>query len=209
MTRWYSEKKHEHYYKEAKKVGYRARSAFKLIQLQKKFNIIKKGDVVIDLGAAPGGWSQIATKTTGDTGLVISIDLLPIKPIENVRIIQGDVTKTETIEKIKQLLEDKKADVILSDMSPEISGNYSVDHARSLYLCEQALDTTNYLLKTNGTFICKLFEGEDTKEFINKVKQIFNAVKQYSPKASRKSSSETYIIGKSFKTDKKYRGANP
>jgi len=199
MTRWYTEKKREHFYKEAKRTGYRARSAFKLKHIQKKFDVIRKGDIVIDLGAAPGGWSQIAKELVGNHGSVIGIDILPIKPIEDIKFIQGDLTETSTVDKIKQIMKKNHADVVLSDMSPDISGNYSVDQARSLWLSEKALDAAKMLLKSGGNFVCKIFEGEDTKDFIEKVKQSFFIVKVFSPEASRKSSSEIYIISKSFK----------
>ena len=199
MTRWYSEKKREHYYKEAKRLGYRARSAFKLLQIQKKFHVIKKNDIVLDLGAAPGGWSQIAKEITGKHGIVIGVDLSPVKPIDGVTFLQEDMTNDETIEKIKKKLKDKKVDVVISDMSPDISGSYSVDHARSIYLCEQALKTVDLLLRNNGNFVCKVFSGEDLDSFIQKVNDRFRVVKQFVPRASRKSSSEVYVIGKYFK----------
>jgi 23S rRNA (uridine2552-2'-O)-methyltransferase len=198
MTRWYTEKKREHFYKEAKRVGYRARSAFKLQQIQKRFHIISKNDVVVDLGAAPGGWSQVAKELVGENGTVIAADLSAMNPLEGVQCIQGDLTKVETIEQIKELMDRRQADVVLSDMSPDISGNYSVDQARSAWLCECALGAAEQLLKPNGHFICKIFEGEDTKEFLEKVRQRFTVVKIFAPEASRKSSSEVYIIAKSY-----------
>jgi 23S rRNA (uridine2552-2'-O)-methyltransferase len=199
MTRWYREKKREHFYKEAKKVGYRARSAFKLQQIQQRFHIIPKGGIVVDLGAAPGGWSQITSDLVGQEGTVIAADLSPIKPLDKVQCIQGDVTQPETIEQLKQLMDTRKADVVLSDMSPDISGTYSVDQARSAYLCECALSAANQLLKQGGTFVCKIFEGEDTKGFLAKVRQQFALVKTFTPEATRKSSSEIYIIAKRYK----------
>ncbi len=199
MTRWYTEKKREHFYKEAKRVGYRARSAFKLQQIQKRFHILSKNDLVIDLGAAPGGWSQIAKELVGESGIVIGIDILPIKPLEGVQLIQGDITEKETIEEIKQQMKNKQADVVLSDMSPDITGNYSVDQARSIWLCKKALETAETLLKPGGHFICKIFEGEDTKKYIDTVKRRFHIVKKFSPPASRKTSSELYFIAKSLK----------
>jgi len=198
MTRWYSEKKREHFYKEAKRVGYRARSAFKLKQIQKKFRIMQEGDAVIDLGAAPGGWSQVAKELVGEGGTVIGIDLLRIEPINGVTFLQGDLTKEPTLQKIVQIIGDDKADILLSDMSPNISGNYSIDQARSIYLCEQALKVTENLLKDGGHFVCKVFAGEDTGDFIQKVHQKFKAVKCYSPPASRKSSSEVYVVARSL-----------
>jgi 23S rRNA (uridine2552-2'-O)-methyltransferase len=197
MTRWYSEKKHEHYYKQAKKTGYRARSAFKLKQINKKFNILKQGDSVIDLGASPGGWSQVAKEIIGE-GQLIGIDLLHVQPITGAIFLKDDMTKDSTITKIEELLDTKKADVVISDMSPDISGNYSVDQAKSIFLCQQALKTAEVLLKSGGHFVCKAFEGEDLKEFTDELKSKFKMVKHHHPQASRKSSSEVYIIAKSF-----------
>ncbi len=199
MTRWYTEKKKEHFYKQAKQVGYRARSAFKLQQIQNRFHLIPNNGIVLDLGAAPGGWSQVAKELVGTQGIVIGVDLSSIKPIDDVQFLQGDVTKTETLDQIKDLMNGKNADVIISDMSPDISGNYSVDQARSVWLCESALHVVTQLLQPGGHFICKIFEGEDTKAFIEKVKHQFMVVKTFSPEATRKSSSEVYIIAKSFK----------
>jgi len=199
MSRWYSEKKREHFYKEAKKHGYRARSAYKLKQIQKKFNIISKNDIVIDLGAAPGGWSQVAKEIIGESGKIIGVDISPIKPINGVVFIQGDITDKNTLEVVNKQLYNKKADVIISDMSPDITGNYSIDHANSMWLCENAFNFSKIILKNGGNFICKIFEGEDTVKFINSVKNDFNMVKRFSPNASRKSSSELYLIAKALK----------
>lgn len=195
-TRWYQEKKREHYYRQAKKDGYRARSAFKLKQIQKKFDILKDGDVVVDLGAAPGGWSQVAKELTGDSGTIVGIDLLPINPLKDVSFLKGDITEDSSIEKIKDIVGSSKVDVVISDISPNISGNYSVDQARSIFLCQQAFKTVQILLKEGGTFVCKVFEGEDLKDFVDVVKKEFRTVKHFSPPASRKSSSEIYIIAK-------------
>ena len=199
MTRWYVEKKREHYYKQAKKQGYRARSAYKLKQIQKKFNIISKDDIVVDLGAAPGGWSQVAKEIVGDDGHVFGIDLLPIKPLEGVEFLKGDMTEEGSINRLKELLNSSFADVVISDMSPDISGTYSIDQARSVFLCEQAFIATEHFLKDNGNFICKIFEGEDLDSFYNKISKKFSFVKRFNPNASRKSSSEIYIIAKGFK----------
>jgi 23S rRNA (uridine2552-2'-O)-methyltransferase len=199
MTRWYKEKKKEHFYKEAKRVGYRARSSFKLLQIQKKFNIIKRGDTVVDLGAAPGGWSQVAKEIVGENGKVIGVDLMQIRPLFGVTFLQADMTKESSLCELENVIEGKQADVIISDMSPDISGNYSVDHARSLYLSEQALKTAEILLKLNGNFVCKVFTGEDLDVFVKKINKKFRIVKRHSPPASRKTSSEIYIIAKFFR----------
>ena len=198
MTRWYSEKKREHFYKEAKRVGYRARSAFKLKQIQEKFKILKKGNTVIDLGAAPGGWSQVAKEIVGEKGTVSGIDISPIKPISGITFLQGDMTKDTSIQELINIVGEKKADVVLSDMSPDISGTYSMDHARSIFLSEQALITAELVLKPGGNFICKVFSGEELQDFVQKINKRFRNVKCFSPDASRKSSSEIYIVARYF-----------
>ncbi|RLF40599.1 MAG: 23S rRNA (uridine(2552)-2'-O)-methyltransferase [Thermoplasmata archaeon] len=199
MTRWYRERKEDYFYRKAKKEGYRARSSFKLKQIQQRFNIIHRNDTIVDLGAAPGGWSQVALELVGPNGLVIGVDLDMIQPISNVIFIQGDITNPETINRIKNAIGDKTADVVLSDMSPDISGIYSIDHARSVYLCEKALEVARELLRDGGNFVCKIFMGSEYENFIKEVKRWFNQVKPFTPPASRRSSSETYIIAKNFK----------
>jgi 23S rRNA (uridine2552-2'-O)-methyltransferase len=206
MTRWYKEKKKEHFYKEAKRTGYRARSAFKLQQIQNRFHLIPKDGFILDLGAAPGGWSQVAKELVGEHGTVIGVDLSSIKPLDGVVFIQGDITNTETLEQIKEHIHGRAVDVILSDMSPDISGVYSVDQARSAWLSTQAFHVAEQMLKPGGHFICKIFEGEDMKAIIEKIKQRFMVVKIFSPEASRKSSSEVYIIAKTLK--KPYKNNN-
>jgi 23S rRNA (uridine2552-2'-O)-methyltransferase len=199
MTRWYIEKKREHYYKEAKKKGYRARSSYKLKQIQNKFHIISQGDYVLDLGAAPGGWSQVAHEFCGKSGMIIGVDLSKIVELDDVIFIQGDVTKESTIREIQQIISNHHVDVILSDMAPNISGKYSIDHIQSIILSNHALKVAKIFLKKNGHFVCKVFMGDTFKEFLNIVKEHFQTVHCFSPPASRKSSSEIYIIGKSYK----------
>ena len=198
MTRWYRDKKKEYFYNEAKRKGYRSRSAFKLKQIQKKYKIIEKNDFVLDIGAAPGGWSQVVNEIISDKGKIIGVDLLSIKPIDGVIFLQNDITKKSTIEKIQNIINNDKIDVILSDVSPNISGIYSIDQAKSIYLCKNILSLADKILKENGNFICKLFMGEDFENFLKEFKIKFRYVKSYSPPASRKSSSEIYLIGKQF-----------
>ncbi len=203
MTRWYKEKKKEYFYNEAKRRGYRSRSAFKLIQIQRKFNIINKTDFVLDLGAAPGGWSQVAFGIVGGLGKIIGIDLLNIKPIDGIQFLQLDITKKSAFSEVIKITGEDRVDVILSDMSPNISGNYSIDHANSIYLCKQSLNLADNLLKLNGNFLCKIFMGEELDDFLKLFKNKFKIIKLYSPPASRKSSSEIYLIGKNFLKNKK------
>jgi 23S rRNA (uridine2552-2'-O)-methyltransferase len=207
MTKqWLRAHKKDGYYKRAKTQGYRSRAAYKLMEINKKFKIIQKGDTVIDLGAAPGGWSQVAAENVGDNGLVIGIDLAAINPLENadnkgiVKFLKGDITKPETISKIKYEVGGRKIKVVISDLAPNISGNYSIDHANSIFLAEAALNIAQQVLTEGGAFVVKVFEGEDFFEFKNKVKKIFKTCNIFSPKASRQRSSEIYVIGLRFKS---------
>ncbi len=195
--RWLAERKREHYYRLAKKLNYRSRASFKLAQIDEKFHIFRQGDAVTDLGAAPGGWLQIAKERVGETGKVVGVDLQKIDPLEGVQTIRGDMLKPETAEKLKELL-GGKADVVISDMSPNISGSYCMDHARSVELCTYALNFARQVLKPNGNLVMKIFEGDMMKGFLNDVRSSFHSVKLHSPKASRDSSSEIYIIAKGF-----------
>ncbi len=195
-TRWYRELKREHYYRSAKSEGYRARSAYKLIQINKRYRVIRKGDLVIDLGAAPGGWSQVAVELGAS---VIAVDMQRIRPIDGVNFIQGDMTDEETREKLEAAVAGNGVNTVISDMSPNLSGNYVMDQARSVWLSKNALDVACEFLSENGNFVCKVFMGEDYPQFLSDVKKHFSMVKPHSPEASRKRSSEIYLIAKNFK----------
>jgi len=192
MSRWKEERKRDFYYKEAKKLGYRARSAFKLIEIQQRFGIIKRGDRIIDLGASPGGWSQVALEYSN--GKVIGVDILPVKKLNGLIFIKGDVTSEDTKEKVKEELGDEKVDVVLSDLSPNLSGNRYLDQARSFWLCMKALEYVDDFLREGGRFVCKGFEGSDLDEFLKEVRKRFKIVRKFSPRASKKRSREVYII---------------
>ncbi|UCG69401.1 MAG: RlmE family RNA methyltransferase [Thermoplasmata archaeon] len=194
--RWVKERKRDGYYKQAKKAGYRSRSAYKLKQMNDRYNIISPRDTVIDLGAAPGGWLQVAKEIVGPKGMVVGVDIQKIEPLEGVTLLKGDMTRPETMDKLRLLV--TKADVVISDMSPNITGNYSMDHARSIGLAEKALETAVNLLKEEGNFLVKVFQGDLYDDYLDKIKSSFRFTKAHSPKASRKSSSEIYLIGKGF-----------
>jgi len=194
--RWVSEKKKEHYYKKAKKKGYRARSAYKLLQINEKHHVISQGDTVIDLGCAPGGWSQVALEIVGEKGTVIAVDIARTEPIDGITFIRGDAAKEETKKKILEAAED--VDVVISDMSPNITGHYSMDHARSVDLAEIALELASGTLRRGGNFVVKVFQGDMFKAYFDDVKSKFRFVKGHSPAASRKSSSEIYIVAKGY-----------
>lgn len=184
----------DYYYRKAKDEGYRSRAAFKLKQINTKFQIIKKGDTVVDLGAAPGGWLQVAKELSG--GVVIGVDILPIQAITGVMTIKGDIRLPETVEKIKERMKKEGADVVICDAAPDLSGNWSYDHARSIDLVTSALECALNILKPGGSFAAKVFQGDMFPDFLNKVRGYFEKVQAFSPDASRKQSAEIYIIGK-------------
>ncbi|PTD94019.1 23S rRNA (uridine(2552)-2'-O)-methyltransferase [archaeon SCG-AAA382B04] len=185
------------YWKKAKNEGYRARSSYKLKQINKRFEVIKKSERVLDIGAAPGGWLQVSKEIVGDGGKVVGVDLKKIKPIKNVKTIKGDITQKSTIDKIKQV--EEEFDVIISDASPDLSGNWSVDHAKSIDLVRKTLDLLEELLKPRGNYLVKVFQGEMYHSFYEEVKNKFNFVKAHSPDASREQSAEIYVIGKDYR----------
>jgi 23S rRNA (uridine2552-2'-O)-methyltransferase len=191
-------KRRDYYYRKAKQLDYRSRASFKLIQIDDRFHIMKPGMVVVDLGAAPGGWLQVASERVGGTGLVVGVDLQSIEPVQGmVETIRGDIRNQETLDKLLHLT-DGHVDVVLSDMSPNISGNYSTDHARSVELCEHALSFARKTLSERGCLVMKIFEGDMMKEFLAGMKADFAEVKLHSPQASRSSSSEIYIVARGF-----------
>lgn len=194
-----SERKREHYYRLAKRMGYRSRAAFKLLQLSKRYGILKEGNVVVDLGAAPGGWLQVAAEEVGSEGFVLGVDLQPIKPLglPNVKTIVADILDPETPDRILRELP-RKADVVLSDASPRITGVWSVDHAKSVDLVLSALSICRRVLSPGGRALVKIFQGERFPEVLERFKQSFTFVKVSKPMASRKQSSESYIVGKGF-----------
>ncbi|WP_456416119.1 23S rRNA (uridine(2552)-2'-O)-methyltransferase [Methanocaldococcus sp.] len=205
--RWLLQRKRDFYYKLAKKLKYRSRASFKLMQLNEKFNIIKPGKIVLDLGCAPGGWMQVAREIVGDKGFVIGIDLQPVKPFEydNVVAIRGDFTLEENLNKIRELIpnKEKKVDVVICDASPNISGYWDVDHARSIDLVTTALQIATEMLKERGNFVAKVFYGDMVNDYVNLVKKYFEKVYITKPLASRKESAEVYVIGKRY-TGKKW-----
>lgn len=198
---WKAARRKDHYYKKAKSEDYRSRSAFKLKQMCERYYIIKEGDVVVDLGANPGGWCQVALEIVGEEGLVIGIDIKPIEPIEGVHFIRGDARADRVRKEVDKILEDggRKVNVVVSDMSPKISGNYSTDHARSIELAELSLAFAEDYLRPGGGYVAKVFDGDLTHEFFQAIKQKFRMSKRHSPIASRNSSSEIYIIGLGYK----------
>jgi len=193
---WIQERKRDYYYKKAKEEKYRSRAAYKLLQAVKKYKFISKGDVVVDLGAAPGGCIQAASRIIGKNGFVLGVDLKPIKPFlqDNIQTVIGDINEEETLQQILSILPEK-ADVVISDVSPNISGIWEVDHARQIDLAEQSMKIALKVLKPSGNFFVKVFQGDMFDDFVKKVKEHFRVVKIVKPKASRAKSSEMFVLG--------------
>jgi 23S rRNA (uridine2552-2'-O)-methyltransferase len=189
----------DYYYKRAKREKYRSRASYKLKQLNAKFNVMKKGARVLELGAAPGGWTQVISESVGDEGMVLGVDLSDIKPLklENARTIKGDFTDKEVISEIKEII--GTVDTVVSDASPDISGVWDIDHFRSVELSRSALRLAKEVLKPGGNFLIKVFQGAETDDFFREVKLSFRYTKRTKPKASRDQSSEIYIVGKGHK----------
>jgi 23S rRNA (uridine2552-2'-O)-methyltransferase len=182
------------YVRQARAQGYRSRSAFKLLQIDAKEKILRRGQVVVDLGAAPGGWSQVAANKVKPSGRVIAIDLLPIAPISGVTLLKGDFRS----ESLHQALADAKADVVLSDLSPNLSGIGNVDQARALELTTAAIDFCCKVLKPEGVFVAKAFHGEAFEEVLKRLRATFGKVKVLKPLASRGESAETYVLARNI-----------
>ena len=201
--KWLRERSKDFWYKLAKKEGWRTRASFKLMQLDEKFELFFEGARVVDLGAAPGGWSQVAVELVGPEGRVVGVDLDKIEPLEGVTFLRGDMTDPDTVSRVLEATEGV-ADVVISDMSPNISGAYATDHARSIHLCSMALEFAGKVLVRDGTFVCKVFEGDMFPEFLNTVRKQFRDVRISNPAASRAASSEVYLVAQGFKGPAKY-----
>lgn len=191
---WIENHKRDSWRRQAKSSGYRARSAFKLIQIQEKFKLIREGDVILDVGCHPGGWSQVAVELTGEDGIVIGVDLEPCQPVEGALLLVGDITESSTQDKILQELGGRVINTIVSDISPDITGNWDIDQAVAMTLVADVLDFSLDLLCKGGSFTTKIFQGVGIEELITAVKPYFSEVRRFSPMASRNSSSEVYLV---------------
>lgn len=198
-SRWLQEHVNDPFVKQAQKDGYRSRAAYKLLELNEKDKLIRPGMLVMDLGSAPGGWSQVAGHLVGHHGRVIATDILPMDALANVDFIQGDFTEEAVFQQILDYLGERKPDVIISDIAPNISGIDAADQASSIYLVELALDMVRQVLKPGGSFATKLFQGEGSDEYLKEVKKAFTKVSVRKPAASRPRSREVYIVARDFK----------
>ena len=190
----------DEYVQRAQRDGYRSRASYKLLELQEKDRILKPGQVVVDLGAAPGGWSQVAAAIVGDQGRVLAMDILEMDAIHGVDFLQGDFREEAVLEELMQMLDGRAVDVVISDMAPNTSGVRAVDQPRSMYLCELALDFARNTLKPEGSFVTKIFQGEGFDEYIRDARSSFNRVVTRKPRSSRPKSREVYVVATGYKS---------
>ena len=196
--RWLQRHVNDEYVQRSQKDGYRSRAAYKLLQIQAKDTILRPGQVVVDLGAAPGGWTQVAAPIVGPKGSVIGLDILPIVPISGVTLIQGDFHADDVLQQLIQSLKGRSVDLVISDMAPNISGMSAVDQPRAMYLCELALAFCCQQLSIGGSFVTKVFQGEGFDAFMQDVRTRFTQVKTRKPEASRARSRELYLVAKGY-----------
>ncbi len=198
-TRWLKEHFEDQYVQKAQKLGLRSRAVFKIEEIQQRDRLIRSGMTVVDLGAAPGGWSQYAVEQVGDKGRVIACDLLPMDPIAGVDFLQGDFRDEAVLAALLERVGDSKVDVVMSDMAPNMSGTLAVDQPRSMYLVELALDMCRQVLAAEGSFVVKVFQGVGSEEYLKAVRGMFKTVRVRKPDSSRACSWEVYIVATGFK----------
>ncbi|MCW4052154.1 MAG: RlmE family RNA methyltransferase [Candidatus Bathyarchaeota archaeon] len=196
---WASQRRKEYYYRKAKEEEYRSRATYKLLQAVQKYHFIKKGDIVLDLGAAPGGWLQATRRIVGKEGFILGVDLKEIAPLneKNVLTIVSDIINPETHRLVESILP-SLADAVVSDVSPRVSGIWEIDHARQVGLARMSLVVALKVLRANGNFFVKVFQGDMLKDFVEDVKKYFLNVRIAKPKASRPKSSEIFVLGRGF-----------
>jgi len=190
----------DEYYNRSKQEGYRARSAYKLKQLDAAATLFESGDTVVDLGAAPGGWLQVAAEAVGESGTVVGVDRQRIRPLDGVETVRGDMTDDATVDRLRETVGDAGVDVVVSDMAPNMTGEYSVDHARSVHLARQAFDVARDLLDPGGDLVVKVFDGPDLADLRSDMEESFEYVRSIRPDASRDASSELYLVAKGYLT---------
>jgi len=197
--RWMHEHLSDEFVKKAKKEGYRSRAVYKLLEIIEKNKVIQNGDIVLDLGAAPGGWSQVAVKFVGSSGKVIASDILPIDEINGVNFLQGDFTEQSVYDDLLKMTDGSKVNVVLSDMAPNMSGQLSVDQPKSMYLADLAIDMATKTLEINGSFVVKVFQGDGFDDYLQNARKTFKKVSVIKPKASRSRSKEVYLLATQLK----------
>ena len=197
-ARWLREHFSDEYVKRAQQEGYRSRAVYKLLEINEKDRLVRPGLTVVDLGAAPGGWSQLAVKLMGWQGVVIALDILPMEPLAGVEFIQGDFREMAVLEHLLAVLAHRPVDLILADMAPNTSGVKAVDQPRGMYLNELALDFARRCLRPGGDFLLKAFQGEGFDAFLKELRMVFASVAPRKPKASRARSAEQYLLARNY-----------
>jgi 23S rRNA (uridine2552-2'-O)-methyltransferase len=197
--KWLREHFDDVYVKRAQEEGWRSRAAFKLLEINDKDKLIKPGMLVLDLGAAPGGWTQVAAKLVGDKGLVIASDILDMDPVPGVEFLQGDFREDEIYQQLLEIIGNRTVDLVICDMAPNMTGTSAVDQPRAMYLSELALDLAKQVLKNNGDFLVKVFQGEGLPEYRKAIQQAFGKLITRKPDASRPRSNETYLLARGFR----------
>ena len=182
----------------AQQEGYRSRASYKLLEINEKDKLLKRGMTVVDLGAAPGGWSQIVADIVGEEGMVVALDILPMNPLPGVEVLQGDFQEEEAFNRLLDTLGGRPVDLVMSDMAPNMSGMRSVDQPRAMYLCELTLDLARSVLKPGGNMLLKLFQGEGSDEFVKECRNSFRKVVIRKPAASRARSREVYVLALNY-----------
>ncbi|MCP4288646.1 MAG: 23S rRNA (uridine(2552)-2'-O)-methyltransferase RlmE [Gammaproteobacteria bacterium] len=195
---WLDRHFRDEYVKRAQVEGYRSRAVYKLLEMQDKQKLIKPGQTVVDLGAAPGGWSQIAKRIVGPVGRVLALDILPMEPLAGVEFIQGDFREQEPLDRLRELLAGDQVDLVISDLAPNVSGMAAVDQPKAIYLCEIALDFAREMLRPGGSFVVKVFQGEGFDAYIREIRSSFSRVTTRKPKASRPKSREVYVVAGNY-----------
>jgi 23S rRNA (uridine2552-2'-O)-methyltransferase len=196
---WLKRHVNDPYVHRARAHGYRSRAAYKLIEIAERGGLARPGDAVVDLGAAPGGWAQVLAERVGRSGRVVAVDLLEIAPIPGVTIVRGDFREETVLQRLEEVLGARKLDLVVSDMAPNLSGVSATDQARSIHLCELALEFAKAHLKPKGAFLVKVFQGAGYSEFLAAMRGVFVAVASRKPGASRGDSREMYLLGKTLK----------
>jgi 23S rRNA (uridine2552-2'-O)-methyltransferase len=196
---WIKQHVKDPYVKQSQVDGYRSRASYKLLEIVEKDRLIQSGMTVVDLGSSPGGWSQVAARLVGHTGRVHALDLLPMDSIAGVDFIQGDFTEEHIFDELLKIIENRPVDLVISDMAPNLTGAKAVDQPAMMYLAELAIDLTRNVMKPEGVFIAKLFQGEGFDQFERHVRTVFNSVSLKKPDASRAKSREVYLVAKGLK----------
>lgn len=198
-ARWLAEHEADHYVQEARRQGYRSRAVFKLKEIQEKDRLLKPGQIVVDLGAAPGGWSQLARPLLGAKGKLIALDILEMEALPDVQFILGDFREEPVLRQLEAEVGDRAVDLVLSDMAPNLSGVDAADQAGTIYLCELALEFAKAHLRPKGAMVCKIFQGDGFDAYLKSMRETFESVTIRKPKASRPRSSEVYLVARGFR----------